>query len=149
MHDVRGPRQQRNVPRNDDALETVIYKNQEAFKQLREGFHRSPPQDVLVGQPKSSVLATGGINRLPSLLCDSFSQGFQGLPLVIFRVSDHDAILRALAQPGVSRRTLFPDLAGLADFLHWRHFHAVRGQTPESRDGEGASALIRPDHGQR
>src|SRR5207253_7394409 len=26
------------------AVETVIYKNQEACKKLREGFHRSPPQ---------------------------------------------------------------------------------------------------------
>ena len=44
MHDVFGPGQQRHVPLDDDAVETVIYKNQEAFQELREGFHRSPPQ---------------------------------------------------------------------------------------------------------
>jgi hypothetical protein len=44
MHDVFGPGQQRQVPLDDDAEETVLYKNQEAFKELREGFHRSPPQ---------------------------------------------------------------------------------------------------------
>jgi len=43
-----------------------------------------------------------------------------------FRVSDHNAILRELAQLGVSRRTLFPDLAGLADFVRWKHLHQVR-----------------------
>jgi hypothetical protein len=37
--------QQRHVPRDHDAVETVIYKNQEALKKLREGFHRSPPSD--------------------------------------------------------------------------------------------------------
>lgn len=45
-----------------------------------------------------------------------------------FNISDHDAILRELAQLGVSRRTLFPDLAGLASFVHWKHFHKVRRQ---------------------
>ena len=77
MHDVFGTGQQRHVPLDDDAVETVIYKNQEAFKELREGFHRSPPQ-MFGWTPKSSVLATGGINRLLSPLCDSFSPGFQG-----------------------------------------------------------------------
>src|SRR6202165_4836566 len=43
MRDVFGPGQQRQVPLDDDAVETVIYKNQEAFKKLREDFHRSPP----------------------------------------------------------------------------------------------------------
>jgi S1-C subfamily serine protease len=44
MHDVFGTGQQRHVPLDDYAVETVIYKNQKAFKQLREGFHRSRPQ---------------------------------------------------------------------------------------------------------
>ena len=44
MHDVFGTGQQRHVPLDDDTVETVMYKNQEAFQQLREGFHRSPPQ---------------------------------------------------------------------------------------------------------
>ena len=42
-----------------------------------------------------------------------------------FEVGDVDALLRDLAQLGVSRRTLFPDLAGLADFICWKHFHQV------------------------
>src|ERR1039457_5733002 len=49
MYDVLGPRQQRQVPLDDDAVETVIYKNQEAFKKLRKGFHRSPPLMVWPG----------------------------------------------------------------------------------------------------
>jgi hypothetical protein len=36
-----------------------------------------------------------------------------------------------LAQLGVSRRTLFPDLAGLADFVRWKHFHKVGGYKAE------------------
>ena len=46
MDDVFGTGQQRQVSLDDDAVETVIYKNQEAFKELREDFHRSPPQKV-------------------------------------------------------------------------------------------------------
>src|SRR5580698_8152437 len=62
MHNVLGPGRQRQVSLNDNAVETVIYKNQEAFKELREGFHRSPPR-MFGSIPKSSVLATGGIKR--------------------------------------------------------------------------------------
>ena len=46
-----------------------------------------------------------------------------------FEANDIDAVLRELAQLGVSRRTLFPDLAGLADFVKWRHFHSLKGYT--------------------
>jgi len=46
MDDVFGTGQPRQVSLDDDAVETVISKNQEAFKELREGFHRSPPQKV-------------------------------------------------------------------------------------------------------
>src|SRR5260370_9618205 len=77
MHDVFGPGQQRQVSLDDDAVETVIYKNQEAFKKLREGFHRSPP--LMFGStPKSSVWATGGINPLHPLVSDILTLGFQG-----------------------------------------------------------------------
>jgi len=41
-------------------------------------------------------------------------------------VADVDDLMRNLAQLGVSRRTLFPDLTGLADFIFWKHFHKVR-----------------------
>jgi hypothetical protein len=34
-----------------------------------------------------------------------------------------EALFEELAQLGVSRRTLFPDLDGLATFIRWKHFH--------------------------
>jgi hypothetical protein len=43
MHDVLRPRQQGEVPLNDDAIETVVYKPEQAAKQLVKGFHRSSP----------------------------------------------------------------------------------------------------------
>src|SRR6266436_3986349 len=67
MHDGFRTGQQRQVALDDDAVETVIYKNQEALKELREGLHRSPPQ-MFGWIPKSSVLAADGINRAASLL---------------------------------------------------------------------------------
>jgi hypothetical protein len=48
------------------------------------------------------------------------------LAQIRFEVADVDALLRDLAQLGVSWRTLFPDLAGLADFVRWKHLHKVR-----------------------
>jgi len=54
------------------------------------------------------------------------------LEQIKFHVDDPDALLRDLAQLGVSRRTLFPDLAGLADFVRWKHFHKVCGYRIES-----------------
>jgi hypothetical protein len=44
-----------------------------------------------------------------------------------FKVEDVEALLRDLAQLGVSKRTLFPDLAGLAEFVRWKHLHKVSG----------------------
>jgi hypothetical protein len=44
-----------------------------------------------------------------------------------FQTKDVDQTLEDLAQLGVSRRTLFPDLDGLADFVRWKHFHKVSG----------------------
>ncbi|MGA7644970.1 MAG: hypothetical protein WBW01_00540, partial [Terriglobales bacterium] len=49
------------------------------------------------------------------------------LEQIRFKVDDVEALLRDLAQLGVSRRTLFPDLAGLADFVSWKYFHKVAG----------------------
>jgi hypothetical protein len=51
-----------------------------------------------------------------------------------FRAADHNAILWELAQLGVSRRTLFSDLGGLAEFVRWRHLHKIGGYglTPNS-----------------
>jgi hypothetical protein len=77
MYDMLGPGQQRQIPLDDDAVETVIYKNQEACKKLREGFHRSPPQ-MLGSTPKSSVLAAGGIDHLHLRVPGCLSWGYQG-----------------------------------------------------------------------
>jgi hypothetical protein len=49
------------------------------------------------------------------------------LERITMEITDVDDLLQDLAQLGVSRRTLFPDLAGLADFILWKHFHNVRG----------------------
>lgn len=47
-----------------------------------------------------------------------------------FEVKDIDEILAELAQLGISRRTLFPDLDGLAKFVRWKHFHRIQGGLP-------------------
>jgi hypothetical protein len=51
------------------------------------------------------------------------------LARISFQTDDIDGLLRELAQLGVSRRTLFPDLTGLADFVRWKHTHALKGYT--------------------
>jgi len=43
VHQVLRSCQQREVPLDDDAIETVVYKQEQAAKQLVEGFHRSSP----------------------------------------------------------------------------------------------------------
>jgi len=43
MDDVLGPREQGKVALNDDAIETVVYKPEQAAKQLVKGLHRSSP----------------------------------------------------------------------------------------------------------
>ena len=50
MDDVLGPRQQRQVSLDDDAVETVVYQSQQAAEQLAEGFHRSSPGACLEQQ---------------------------------------------------------------------------------------------------
>jgi len=40
MDDVPGPRQQRQVSLDDDTVETVVYKSQQAAEQLAEAFPR-------------------------------------------------------------------------------------------------------------
>ena len=54
MHNVLFPRQQRQVSLNDDAVKTVIYKSQQAAKQLVEGLHRPVPRDFAL-TTKSSI----------------------------------------------------------------------------------------------
>ncbi len=42
-----------------------------------------------------------------------------------------DSLLAELAQTGVSRRTLYPDLSGLADFVRWKHLKKLGGYNLE------------------
>jgi hypothetical protein len=56
--------------------------------------------------------------------------------LIQFDVGDDvESLFEELAQLGVSRRTLFPDLDGLATFIRWKHFHKVGGYNLESSGG--------------
>jgi hypothetical protein len=57
MDNVFGTGQQGQVPLDDDAVETVVYKNQEACKKLLEGFPRSPPQTVWLD---TKIICPGG-----------------------------------------------------------------------------------------
>src|SRR5215469_15937193 len=41
IDDVLRPSEQREIALDDDAIETVVYKTQQAAKQLAKGFHRS------------------------------------------------------------------------------------------------------------
>jgi hypothetical protein len=41
IDDVLGTSEQREIALDDDAIETVVYQNEQAAKQLAEGFHRS------------------------------------------------------------------------------------------------------------
>jgi FRG domain len=62
------------------------------------------------------------------------SEGENRLPRVRqirFETGDAQSVLRDLAQLGVSRRTLFPDLDGLASFVRWKHFHKISGYNLE------------------
>jgi hypothetical protein len=84
MHYVFGTNQQRHVPVDDDALETVIYKNQGARKERREGFDRSPPQifwsdnqNHLSWRPVESTASL-------SLLCDLSPGIARAQPLVMY-----------------------------------------------------------------
>jgi hypothetical protein len=56
MNDVLGPGQQGQIALNDNTVETVVYKYQEAMEELLEGFHGLPPQ-MFGCIPKSSALA--------------------------------------------------------------------------------------------
>src|SRR5437660_4078530 len=64
MHHMLGPGQQGQVSLDDDAVETVIYKNQEAFKKLREGFHRPPPQKICLA---TKIICPGARWNQPGL----------------------------------------------------------------------------------
>src|SRR5437660_588837 len=74
MDDVLGPRQQRQIFLDDDTVETVVYKSQQAAEQLAEGFHRSSPGAGLdthdhrtEGRWKSRVDAREGFPRTEGL----------------------------------------------------------------------------------
>jgi hypothetical protein len=57
-----GSGQAAEIAVEDDAVETVVYKSQQAVKQLREQLHRSPPDACFA--TRSSGQATAGVNRL-------------------------------------------------------------------------------------
>ena len=78
---------------------------------------------IIYGQTEDLVQEEIRLEPLPDCL------GLQEMRLtqVRFEAEDVDAVLRELAQLGISRRTLFPDLAGLADFVKWKHCHRLRG----------------------
>jgi len=50
------------------------------------------------------------------------------LEQIRINVADVDDLMQDLAQLGISRRTLFPDLASLADVISWKHFHKSRNR---------------------
>jgi len=50
MDDMFRTCQQRQISLDDDAVETVVYKNQQAAEQLAEDFHRSSPGDGIYNQ---------------------------------------------------------------------------------------------------
>ncbi len=52
------------------------------------------------------------------------------LEQIKINITDVDDLLQDLAQLGVSRRTLFPHLTGLADFISWKHLHKLRSHMP-------------------
>jgi hypothetical protein len=67
--DVLVTSEQREIALDDDAIETVLYQNEQAGKQLAEGFQRSPCPEYFVwqqdhrieGRWESSGGATGGV----------------------------------------------------------------------------------------
>jgi hypothetical protein len=82
MHDVFGTAEQGHVSLDDDAIETVIYKNQETCKKLREGFHRSPPRIFWSdNQNHPSWRPVESTEHKLSLRCDAPSWDFKGAAL--------------------------------------------------------------------
>jgi len=43
MHDMLGAGEQGQIALDDDTVETMVYKNQQAAQPLVKGFHRSSP----------------------------------------------------------------------------------------------------------
>lgn len=73
---------------------------------------------IIFGQTRDLLdhrLKTDGVRKLPRVR------------QIRFETDDVQSVLRDLAQLGVSRRTLFPDLDGLASFVRWKHFHRISG----------------------
>ncbi len=70
-----GARQTAQVAMDDDAVEAVVYKNEQAVEQLCEQLHRSPPgscfSNKIIGE------AVGGVNRTPPGAARKERKGFQ------------------------------------------------------------------------
>jgi hypothetical protein len=76
------------------------------------------------GFPLSHRLLLGRINKPKQQTASARKKG-----TLLSRYRIINATLRELAQLGVSKRTLFPDLAGLAEFVRWKHLHEVNGNS--------------------
>jgi hypothetical protein len=74
--------------------------------------------------PSSHRLLLGQINKPKQQTASARKKG-----TLLSRYRIINATLRKLAQLGVSKRTLFPDLAGVAEFVRWKHLHEVNGNS--------------------
>ena len=63
MHHLLGPGQAAEVAVNDDAVEAVVYQNEQAVEQLCEQLHRLPPwvlvSNKIIGQATGGVKSAG------------------------------------------------------------------------------------------
>src|SRR6202521_2294898 len=101
VDDLLGPRQTAQVAMDDDAVEAVVYKNQQAGIQLREKFHRSSSSNrflttrssdrrpveskfqISLARLKSKNGARVGKTTISELICDQgWSHGTRWLPIL-------------------------------------------------------------------
>jgi YVTN family beta-propeller protein len=105
MYDVRRSAQQRHVSLDDHAVKTVVYKNQEAFKELREGFHRSPPQ--MFWSDNQNHLSWRPVESTAPLCFAILSPlGFQGRSPWLSLVTQMSGPLLAISRTEIDRITI-------------------------------------------
>ncbi|MGB6250647.1 MAG: hypothetical protein WBF54_16130, partial [Terriglobales bacterium] len=115
---------ERYVPK----LETLIDKPFDSKALPRHAMPIEPPaMHPRVAAQEGRFIIFGRTQDLLEERIRPAKRGEFRLEQIRFKVDDVEALLRDLAQLGVSRRTLFPDLAGLADFVSWKYFHKVAG----------------------
>ena len=83
MDDVRGPGEQRQVPLDDDAVKTVIYKDQEALKELRK-LSIGRLRQIFGSISKIICPAADGINNIRPESQTSSPRDFKGVALGYF-----------------------------------------------------------------